>query len=821
MTNHWADMQNAKCFLVEGSNVAENHPMAFKWIRKAQENGAKIIHVDPRFTRTSATADVYARIRPGTDAAFLNTMINYILVHKLYDEDFVTTHTNALFLIQPDFDFQDGLFSGWDEEKHAYDTKSWGYQLDGTGRPKKSTSLDDPHCVFSKLKTHVSRYTPETGEKITGIPAAQITSITETFAKNRPGTILYALGMTQHTTGVQGIRAFTILQQLLGNLGKPGSGVNALRGEPNVQGACDMGVLNNYLPGYMDYPAATEPTLEAYTRKNGTGDRRFLVNMLKAFYGDNATPENDFCYAWLPKRSPTKNYGTLPIFQDALAGKLKLLWVVGQNPAVTTPNLNLTFAGMDKIETLIVQEIWETETAKFWKRPGADPKSIQTEVFLLPAAFFMEKNGTITNSGGLIQWRNAAVKPPGRALPDGEVVDYIFRRVRDLLHESRDPKDDPVKKAAWTYLSAEDVLKEMNGFALKDLPESNLKAGDLVTKVADLKPDGSTSSGAWLYAGIFAGGKNLSKRRDSVTDPGNLGIYPNFAWTWPNNMRILYNRASCDRHGKPYPGSKPVVWWDEQAKKWTGYDLPDVPKLTDGPDTPNGVRAFHMNAEGVGRLFAAVYKDPDDKADNSQRDSPIPRDVGYVPKDGPLPEMYEPVESPVDNILHPKVKTNPLLKYPSLPEHQPIGTIDKFPYVLMTSTVAEHWCGGSSTRNIPWLNELVPEPMVEIPPALGQKLGVKSGDWVRVSSARGELTVKALVTPRMKPLQIGEREVTIVWMPYNWGFQGLSPGASVNHLTIDAADPGAGTQETKACLVDLVKASKPPSGRSESQGRKA
>jgi formate dehydrogenase major subunit len=809
MTNHWVDMQNARTILVEGSNVAENHPMAFKWIRVAQEHGAKIIHVDPRFTRTSATADVYARIRPGTDAAFLNTMINHILVNKLYDEDFVSTHTNALFLGDAGFDFQGGLFSGYDGDKHSYDTKTWGYQLDGQGKPKLAKSLDDPHCIFSRLKTFMSRYTLETGEKITGVPAAQIQSIAETMAKNKPGTILYALGMTQHTTGVQGIRGFTILQLLLGNLGKPGSGVNALRGEPNVQGACDMGVLNNYLPGYMDYPSATEPTLEAYTKKNGTGDRRFLVNMLKAFYGDAATPENDFGYAWLPKKGAGKNYGTLSIFEDALAGKLKMLWVVGQNPAVTTPNLNMTFAGMDKLETLVVQEIWETETASFWKRPGADPKAIQTEVFLLPASFFMEKNGTISNSGGMIQWRNAAVKPPGTAKPDGEIVDYVFRRIRDLVHDTREPKDDPIKKAFWTYLSAEDVLKEMNGFALVDLPDAKLKKGDLVTKVADLKADGTTSSGAWLYAGVFAGGVNLSKRRDSVSDPGGLGIYPGFAWTWPNNMRVLYNRASCDKNGKPYPGSKPIVWWDEAEKRWAGYDLPDVPKLTDGPSTPNGCRAFHMNAEGVGRLFAAVYKDPDLTVDKKERDSPVPRDVGYVPKDGPLPEMYEPVESPVENYLHPKVAHNPTLKYPRVKSHQPIGTVDKFPYVLMTSTVAEHWCGGSSTRNIPWLNELVPEPMVEIPEGLGQKLSVKSGDWVKVSSARGALTVKALVTPRMKPIKADGKEVTIVWMPYNWGFMGLSPGASVNYLTIDAADPGAGTQETKACLVNVEKAPAP------------
>src|SRR3974390_851310 len=361
MTNHWIDLQHCKTILVEGSNVAENHPMAFKWIRKAQENGAKIIHVDPRFTRTSATADMYARIRPGTDAAFLNTMINYVITHKLYDEDYVKTHTNALFLGNAAFDFKDGLFSGFDQEKHKYDTATWDYQLDANGKPRAVASLDDPHCVFAKVKKFTSRYTLEMGERITGIPAPQIQEIAETMAKNRPGSILYALGMTQHTTGVQGIRAFTILQLLLGNIGKPGSGVNALRGA-----------------------------------RNGRGYRKFLVNTLKAFYGDAATPENDFAYAWLPKRSAAKDYGTMAIFESALAGTMKMLWVVGQNPAVTTPNLNLTFEAMGKLEMLVVQEIWETETAAFWRRPGVDPKSISTEVVLLPAAVFMEKNGTIS-----------------------------------------------------------------------------------------------------------------------------------------------------------------------------------------------------------------------------------------------------------------------------------------------------------------------------------------------------------------------------------------------------------------------------------------
>jgi formate dehydrogenase major subunit len=800
MTNHWVDMQHAKAILVEGSNVAENHPMAFKWIRKAQENGAIIIHVDPRYTRTSATADIFARIRPGADAAFLNSLINYVLSNKLYDQDYVETHTNALLLGDAGFDFTDGLFSGFDQEKHKYDTKTWGYQLDDGGKPKTGESLDDPACIFARLRKYFSRYTLEMGERVTGIPAAEIKRIADTMVKNRPGTILYALGMTQHTTGVQGIRAFTILQLLLGNIGKPGSGVNALRGEPNVQGACDMGVLNNYTTGYLNYPTHAEPTLAAWTDNNGTSRRRHMVNMLKAFYGDDATPENDFGYTWLPKRNAAKDYSIFGIFESALAGTMKMLWIVGQNPAVTSPNLRITHEAMGKLEMLVVQEIWDTETSSFWQRPGVDPKTIQTEVLLLPAAFFMEKNGSITNSGAMVQWRHAAVKPPGQAKPDGEIVDAVFRRVRDLVHDSNEARDEPINKAYWTYLSAEDLLKEINGRVLRDVPGTTLKKGDYLGKVADLQSDGSTSCGAWIYAGVFAGGENLSKRRDSRTDPGGLGLFPNFGWTWPNNMRVLYNRASCDKNGKPYPGSKPIVWWDEKEGRWAGYDIPDVPNLTHGPDTPNGRRSFHMNAEGVGRLFAAVYEDPDTKNPDGH-----PRDASYVPKDGPLPEMYEPVESPVENVLHPKVRHNPLLKYPRVESHQPIGKREDFPYVLMTSTIAEHWCAGSTTRNIPWLNELVPEPMIEIPGSLGDRLGIKSGDKVKVSSARGELTVKALVTPRMKPLVVDGQEVTVVWMPYNWGFKGLSKGPSVNHITIDAVDPGAGTQETKACLVNVVK----------------
>src|SRR3954453_3799033 len=402
MTNHWVDLQHARTILVEGSNVAENHPMAFKWIRKAQEDGAVIIHGDPRFSRPSATADIFAQTRPGADAAFLNTMINHLLVNKLYDENYVMTHTNALFLGHADFDFKDGLFSGFDEETHKYHTESWGYQLSG-GKPQSAATLDDPRCIFTRLRKFFGRYTLDVGERISGVPSAQIQKIAETMAANRPGTILYALGMTQHTTGVQGIRAFTILQLLLGNIGKPGSGVNALRGEPNVQGACDMAVLHNYMPGYLNYPTHLEPTLEAWTRNNGTARRKYLVNGLKAFYGDAATPENYFAYAWLPKKHAAKDYSSSGIFESALAGDLKMLWIVGQNPAVSSPNLNLVFDAMSKLELMVVQEIWETETAAFWNRPGSDPKPKNTEDILLRPPFFREKNEATPTPGGLLQ----------------------------------------------------------------------------------------------------------------------------------------------------------------------------------------------------------------------------------------------------------------------------------------------------------------------------------------------------------------------------------------------------------------------------------
>jgi formate dehydrogenase major subunit len=802
MTNHWTDLQNARVFLIEGSNAAENHAMAMRWIRRAQDRGAIVIHVDPRFNRTSSVADVYARIRPGADIAFLGALIHQVLERRLYDEEYVKLHTNALFLTNEAFGFEGGLFTGYDPEAHKYSTATWTYRVDPkTRKPLRAGSLDEPGTVFSSLRAHYARYTPEAASAITGIPAEQIVRIAETFAKNRPGTILYALGMTQHTVGIQNIRSYAILQLLLGNVGKPGGGVNALRGEPNVQGACDMSVLNGYMFGYLNAPTHEQPTLEHWTRANGTFRRKFVVSGLKAWFGEAATPENDFGYGWLPKRNAARDCSVYGMVDAAYAGKLKLLWTVGQNPMVTNPNLNYVFEALSKLETLVVSELWETETASFWSRPGVDPAAIRTEVLVLPAAYFMEKEGTITGSGRLVQWRNAAVKPPGQARSDLEVFDEVFRRVRELYKGSAQPKDEPILRAAWSYPAegkADAVLQEISGRALRKLPEKGLEAGDFIRRIPDLEGDGSTSSGSWIYAGAYGGGKNLTKRRDP-RDPAGLATYPGFAWSWPGNMKVLYNRASCDERGKPWPGTTPLVWWDEAQKKWAGHDTPDVPVATDGPDTPNGQRAFRMTGEGVGRLFAAAYKDPDPK------DKDLPRDGSYVPREGPMPEHYEPVESPVRNALHPAVQTNPVLKYPRVKGKQPVGTPAEYPYVLMTSSIAEHWCAGSTTRNVPWLNEIVPEPVVELPERLASNLSVKSGDLVKVSSARGAVLVKALVTNRMRPLRVAGVEVFTVWMPYNWGFRGLSRGPSANVLTIDALDPGASTQETKACLVDVRK----------------
>ncbi len=770
--------------------------MSLRWIMKAKAKGAVVIHVDPRFTRTSKIADIYACIRPGTDIAFLNAIINYILKNNLYDQAYVRQNTNALHLLREDFEFNDGLFSGYQDGEFKYDTASWGYQLDPqTKKPLKAASLDDPNCVMARLKTFCKRYSLQTASDITGIPADTIKLIADTLVKNRPGTVLYALGMTQHTVGVQNIRSFGVLQLLLGNMGKPGGGINALRGEPNVQGSTDFALLFNYLPGYLAFPNHNQPTLKDWTKGAGTFRAKFMVNLMKAWFGENATAENDFGYGWLPKKNAKQNYSIFRIFDTALEGKMKMLYVMGQNPMVTNPNLNLVHEALSNLDMLVVADPFMTETASFWEKPGCDPKSIKTEVVFLPAASFLEKEGTKSNSGRLVQWCYTKIAPPGEAKSDLEMIDLIYTKLRVLYAGSTAEKDQIFKRAVWNYPKAnmyEAVLKDINGY--------NLKTNEPIKGIAELQPDGSTSSGCWIYAGVYGGGKNLSKRKDNKTDPSGLGMYPGFAWSWPGNMKVLYNRASCDAKGHPVDKKNAIVWWDEVQKKWTGHDTPDVPVATDGPNTPNGQKPFRMAAEGVARLIAGPYKDPDAKA------ADLPRDGSGVPADGPMPEFYEPIESPTTNVLHPEVAVNPCVKYPRIKTKQPIGKKKDYPYVLTTSGIAEHWCCGAFTRNVPWLNELSPETYVEIPEKLAAHLNMKNGDKAKVWSARGEVFVPAMITKRLQPLKINGEEVFVIWMPYSWGFKGLSQAASTNLITIDAGDPNTWIQETKACLVNMAKA---------------
>lgn len=796
MTNSWTDLKNARCFLIGGSNTAENHPIAMRYILQAQAAGAKVIVVDPRFTRTASKADIFAQLRPGTDIAYLGAIINYILEQGLYDRDYLVNFTNATFLINPSYTFSDGLFAGYDPQKKAYANGAWAYQLDEAGRPVRAASLDAPGTVFTLLREHYRRYTLDTAAAITGIPAATIKLIADTLANYRPATILYALGMTQHTTATQGIRAYAVLQLLLGNIGKVGGGVNALRGEPNVQGSTDFSNLATTLPGYIPAPAADDTDSQVYGAKYGAASHKHLLSLLKAWFGANATAANDYGYAWLPRLPAGKAVTYLPMLEDMARGQFKVLFNVGINPLVSIPNNQVVMEGLRRLEMLVVVDLFESETAQFWRAPFAKATDIATEVLFLPAAFLYEKAGSFTNSGRWVQWKEQALAPEGQARSDLDILDGIFKKVRSLYQGSSDPKDWPILHAAWDYGAApepEKVLQEINGYH-----DDGRRISSLAEYLA--APAGTVSCGCWIYAGVFGNG-NLAKRRDN-RDASGLGLYPGWTFAWPGNIRILYNRASCNGDGRPVDDKRRLVWWDAAQRQWTGFDVPDVVDKAKGPGTPEGLVAFKMTAEAVGRLFAAPYA-------SKPPGAALPAAVSAVCADGPLPEFYEPLESPAANLLHPQVQYNPVLKVPrALAELQKLGGSDAFPYVLTTyASGTEHFCSGSLTRNLPWLVELMPQAFVEIGSALAAKLGIKYGDMVEVRSARGAVHAIAMVTERIQPLIVDGREVHTVGMPFGWGFAGLATGPSVNAVTVDAIDPTAGTPEYKVCLVNIRKVS--------------
>jgi len=791
MTNGWTDVANADVILVMGGNPAENHPVGFRFVMEAKRNRkARLVTIDPRFNRTAAVSDLYVPMRAGTDIAFLGGLIHYALTHNLYQQEYVRLHTNAGFLIKEGFSFDAGLFSGWDAEKKAYDKSSWQYELDAAGYARVDPSLEHPRCVFQLMKAHYSRYTPETVASICGCSVEDFEKAAQTICStgrpDRQGTILYALGWTQHSHSVQLIHTAAMLQLLLGNIGMPGGGVNAQRGHSNIQGATDMGAWN-MLPGYLRLPRAGQQTLAGYLRDttpkplrpnsmNYWGNTpKFAVSLLKAYYGDAATNENSFGYDFLPKLDEADNYSWGYIFDRMYAGRMEGLMAFGMNPVANGPNTPKMLAALAKLKWLIVADCFETETASFWKARGLaekyypsapEPSAIQTEVFLLPAACFAEKDGAFVNSSRWAQWKNAALDPPGDARRDQDIIAELFLRIRRLYQEEGGAAPAPLLSMAWNWQnpaspSLSEVAREING---RDA------AGRQIASFGALADDGSTACGNWIYAGSFTEEGNMMARRGQE-DPTGLGLYPNWAWNWPANRRILYNRASADGEGRPWDPSRAPLRWN--GRNWSG-DVPDYR----ADAAPDAYGAFIMLPEGVAKLYAADFVE------------------------GPFPEHYEPVESPVPNALHPSVSSNPAATV-FQSDLDPLGNPEEFPYIGTTYRLTEHfhyW-----TKHIAGTSELQPHFFVEVPEALAQEKNIRSGDVVRVRSARGSVEGPAMVTKRMRGLQVAGRTVYQIGLPIHWGFIGRVTGPLINNLSASVIDPNSGTPEYKGFLVNIEK----------------
>ncbi len=792
MTNGWTDVANADVVLVMGGNPAENHPVGFRFVMEAKrKRKAKIVCVDPRFTRTAAVSDCYVPIRSGTDIAFLGGIIHYSLSKGLYQANYVRQHTNASFLINEGFGFDNGHFSGWDEAKKSYDKSTWQYELDANGHAKVDPTLEHPRSVFQLMKKHYSRYTPEKVAEICGCTAEEFTKaaaiICTAAAEDKSGTVLYALGWTQHSFAVQLIHTAAMVQLLMGNIGMPGGGVNAQRGHANIQGATDMGTWNT-LPGYLKIPRANMASLDDYLKANTPKALRpnslnywgntpkFMTSLLKGYYGDNATKENGFGYQWIPKAGETENYGWGYMFERMLEGKIDGLISFGMNPVANGPNTTKMLAALSKLKWMIVAENFETETSAFWNAKKlaekyypatGDPSTIATEVFLLPASCFAEKDGTFVNSSRWLQWKDAALDPPGDAKRDQEIIGQLFTRVRKLYEKEGGKAAEPLMNMQWNYAtplspSLIEVAKEVNG--------RDLTTGKQLNGFGELKDDGTTLCGNWIYSGSWTeAGNNMARRGQD--DPTGLGLYPNYSWSWPANRRILYNRASSDADGKPWDETRAPLRY--RNGRWVG-DTPDY-KADAKPDT---FGSFIMLPEGVAKFFAADLVE------------------------GPFPEHYEPVESPVENALHSSVNANPMAKIFHAPMDK-LGTSKDFPYVGITYRLTEHfhyW-----TKNTKGSSELQSNFFVEIPDGLAKEKSIKNGDPVRLSTARGHVDGPALVTKRFRGLQVGGKTVYQVGVPIHWGFVGRVKGPLINNLTASVYDPNSDTPEYKGFLVNLEK----------------
>jgi formate dehydrogenase major subunit len=780
MTNHWIDYQHSDVIMAIGVNTAENHPMSMRWIDRARERGAKLISIDPRLTRTAAVADIWLPLRPGTDIALLGGLINYTFTNKLYQREYILNYTNASYILDPSYSFADGVFSGLADDTYNRDT--WKYDLDRDGNPRKDLTLENPRCVFQVMKAHYARYDADTVCNIVGCNLQDFQLVAKTFcatgAPDKAGNILYAMGITQSTHGSQNVRGTAVLQLLLGNIGIPGGGVNAQRGEANVQGSTDMAMLFHILPGYLNMPQAmTHPTLADYNAKETPASSywsnkpKFLVSLLKAWWGKMATGDNEFCYNWIPKLDG-KNRSHIAIFESMAKGQIQGMFVWGQNPAVGGPQAELERKALENLDWMVAVDLFETETASFWRRPKVDSETIKTEVFLLPAAASYEKDGSVSNSGRWIQWRHKAVQPPEDAKSDLWIADQLYKAIR--YHYSLGGVfPDPILGLNWDYGQGEEepdiekVALEINGYET-----GSLKPLENFTKLAD---DGSTACGCWIYSGYY-NDLEVPPTKRRIREQKGIGIHAEWAFAWPLNRRILYNRCASDPAGKPWNPKTPLIYWE--GGEWQLKDVPDF-AWKDTPPEKTAQSPFIMLPELQARLFSPGMAD------------------------GPFPEHYEPAESPVRNALSPQQNNPAITWWQGLGE---LASKEEFPYIGTTYRVSEHWQSGIMTRNSPWLGEMAPEMFVEISVELGEKLGISNSSQVLVSTRRGEIKAVAYVTRRLKPMMVGNKLVEIVGMPWHWGYRGLFPGDSANVLTPHVGDPNTTIPEYKAFLCNIRRA---------------
>ena len=809
MTNHWVDIKNADLVLIMGGNAAEAHPCGFKWVIEAKvHNKAKLIVVDPRFTRSASVADYYAPIRPGTDIVFLGGLINYLLLNDKIQRDYVINYTDCSFIVKEEFAFTEGIYSGYNAAKHSYDKSSWDYELGTDGYVKADPTLAHPRCVYNLMKQHYARYVPEMVERVCGTPKDKVLHIWEMIASTatptRAMTIMYALGWTQHSTGSQMIRTGAMVQLLLGNIGVSGGGMNALRGHSNIQGLTDLGLLSNQLPGYITLPLEAEQEYAKYIAARTLKPLRpnqlsywqnapkFFVSFMKAWWGDAATAQNNWAYDYLPKVD--KLYDILQVYELMHQGKINGYIAQGFNPLASAPNKAKTSAAFSKLKFLVIMDPLATETSEFWRNYGelnaVDSSKIPTEVFRLPTTCFAEESGTLVNSARWLQWHWKGGNPPGEARSDLEIMAGIFTRMRAMYAKDGGAFPDPILNLAWKYArpespSAEELAKEYSGNALKDLADpkdpskTTRKAGEQLAGFAELRDDGSTQSGCWIFCGAWGPNGNLTARRDN-SDPTGIGQTLNWAWAWPANRRILYNRASCDPAGKPYNPRRKVIGWNGSA--WVGADVPDF-KADEDP--AGGMGPFIMNPEGVARFFA--------------RDNMA---------EGPFPEHYEPFETPLGyNPLNPKqpqATSNPAARvFPH--DREAFGKAAEFPHVATTYRLTEHfhyW-----TKHVRLNSIIQPQQFVEIDEALAKEIGIATGERVKVSSNRGYIKAVAMVTKRIRPLTVDGKVLHTVGVPIHWGFMGVAkPGFLANTLTPSVGDANTQTPEFKAFLVKVEKA---------------